>query len=204
MFDELQKLPQFTITAIRSGPDIGYEGLFDSRIQLGTNWYGYLVDVQLFTCFEGFFSISLPDSASATFIPEKKSGQLHIGQKLAWFDGYWGERAAIVLDKTMEWRRELFKSSDVMQYRSGNSIIRGPVGQQPTFPVEGEGVLVPGGWDHEHCLICWQTISEYEQPYGYKNRNEGWICEECFHHYVESKSFGFLDEKAIAQMCGIT
>lgn len=47
-------------------------------------------------------------------------------------------------------------------------------------------------WDHEHCIICWERFSEYEdeQHFGYVRINdrsqEDWLCEKCYTKYVVS------------------
>jgi hypothetical protein len=47
-------------------------------------------------------------------------------------------------------------------------------------------------WDHEHCTICWERLSEYddEKHFGYvriNDRNqEDWICEKCYNEYIVS------------------
>jgi hypothetical protein len=40
-------------------------------------------------------------------------------------------------------------------------------------------------WDHEHCELCWATISEYlvHQQEGYTDGKE-WLCIECHDKYI--------------------
>ena len=40
-------------------------------------------------------------------------------------------------------------------------------------------------WDHEHCALCWETISDQAnfQRDGYTNGKE-WLCTNCFNKYV--------------------
>ena len=42
-------------------------------------------------------------------------------------------------------------------------------------------------YDHEHCVLCWQNISEYEsnETYGYMDGDD-WICEACYQRFIES------------------
>jgi hypothetical protein len=44
--------------------------------------------------------------------------------------------------------------------------------------------------DHEHCIICWKTISIYDEAenkgYKYHSKNV-WMCEECFIKYIVNK-----------------
>ena len=45
--------------------------------------------------------------------------------------------------------------------------------------------MVRGGWDHEHCALCWVTISvnPEDQHEGYTDGKD-WICVACFQQYV--------------------
>jgi hypothetical protein len=40
-------------------------------------------------------------------------------------------------------------------------------------------------WDHEHCALCWRTISEnpVHQQEGYTD-GEDWLCIECYNKYI--------------------
>ena len=42
--------------------------------------------------------------------------------------------------------------------------------------------LIEGGWDHDHCLFCWQSVcncgGEDCVPQGYTDGND-WICPSC-------------------------
>ena len=55
---------------------------------------------------------------------------------------------------------------------------------QPYDPEQVE--LVSDGWDHDHCQVCWWTLSESADPAesaGYTNGHD-WICAECFERFV--------------------
>jgi len=45
--------------------------------------------------------------------------------------------------------------------------------------------VVSGGWEHEHCELCWATISPHDghQPTGYTDGKE-WLCISCFGKYI--------------------
>jgi hypothetical protein len=58
--------------------------------------------------------------------------------------------------------------------------------------LEGEeippgGFVVPGGWDHEHCRLCWERISDIEagKNFGYTDGKD-WLCESCYEKYIVS------------------
>jgi hypothetical protein len=60
---------------------------------------------------------------------------------------------------------------------------------------EGEALqpgetLVPAGWDHEHCALCWQKITDLDdvadaERFGYTDGEE-WLCERCYQTYISS------------------
>ncbi len=47
--------------------------------------------------------------------------------------------------------------------------------------------LVEGGWSHDHCEICWWTLSESDNPEkgeGYTTDGHRWLCTECYEHFI--------------------
>jgi hypothetical protein len=48
--------------------------------------------------------------------------------------------------------------------------------------------IVKGGWDHEHCGLCWTEISlaPGNQSAGYTD-GKGWLCIACFEHYIATR-----------------
>lgn len=49
-----------------------------------------------------------------------------------------------------------------------------------------EGVTLDmKAWDHEHCRLCWQKISENsaDQQKGYRDGDD-WLCIECYNKYI--------------------
>jgi len=49
-----------------------------------------------------------------------------------------------------------------------------------------------GQWDHEHCAICWASISEYENTNYYLGNERHPICTECYHNYVKIRNISFV------------
>jgi hypothetical protein len=54
------------------------------------------------------------------------------------------------------------------------------------------GELIPGGWDHEHCSICWETIGGGGQVAGFVSGEDDWVCGECHRHFVAPRSLAFV------------
>jgi hypothetical protein len=203
MGGELDRVPQFNVTEIEAQRSARCIGIFDTPIRWEDRWIGYLVSQEGSFVQGRFFAIDR-NTGTAAFEP-KDSLQirlLEVGKTHAYLDNYWGERVELVLDASRQWRRELFKPEDVIEYQSGDARIRGKVGQSPTFPVEGEGRRIQDGWDHEHCAICWEKIAEYAQPFGYTDQHACWVCENCYSTYVQRKSLGFVTEAALSQIRG--
>jgi len=98
------------------------------------------------------------------------SSTLERGRAYPYLDGYWGERAELVYDAARVWVRAEFRPRDSVR----------------------QGKVISGGWDHEHCRICWEKISESTQPFGYHDQDEDWVCESCYEKYVTTKSIDFI------------
>lgn len=83
------------------------------------------------------------------------------------------------------WRRERFRTSDMLALQNADgSTIGRKLGQGD---VPKEGIVVPKGWEHEHCSLCWKTISESTsfKHAGYTDGRD-WICNECYGKYIVS------------------
>ncbi len=197
MIQELNQLPQFRIIKFELEDSGRYTGVFDSVIELGEGWIGYLIS-QEEICISGRFFHFDVNSKTAIFKPEEPEHIkiLEIGKVYAYVDGYWGERAALVLDRSSQWRKELFKSQDAIEFTlSDGSKMRGKIDQPPGFPVEREGKILQGAWDHEHCEICMEEISEYAQHHGYVDQSDVWVCENCYSKYIQPRRLGFIKQR---------
>ena len=48
--------------------------------------------------------------------------------------------------------------------------------------------LVEDGWTHDHCEICFQTISNkegYGDMDGYEANNGDWVCKDCYSLFIK-------------------
>jgi len=203
MMQELQRLPQFIITKIESEDSIQFIGVFDSVLRLGEGWMGFLVGPDDSFIEGKFFSFDA-DTRTAVFRP-KNSRQIELlkpGETYAYIDYYWGERVALVLDRSRHWSRETFTPKDAIEYTSGNMRMRGQVDKTSPFPAVEEGRRIEGGWEHEHCAICWEKIAGYAQPVGYTDKHGAWVCESCYSNYIKPRKPEFLNEVAFSQIIG--
>jgi hypothetical protein len=51
--------------------------------------------------------------------------------------------------------------------------------------------LVPDGWSHDHCAICWWTLHDSgsdEERIGYTDERGDWVCAECYQQFLATKS----------------
>jgi hypothetical protein len=87
-----------------------------------------------------------------------EEADLQLGQELVVYDGYWGERVELVLNKNIDWREALFKAKR----------------------------------DHDHCAICWVTISQEENREYKLGDSRNAVCLNCFENYIQRKDVGFI------------
>ena len=46
--------------------------------------------------------------------------------------------------------------------------------------------------NHDHCAICWATLSERENQKHMRGDGEVAVCLSCFESYIKPRSFGFI------------
>ena len=91
------------------------------------------------------------------------------------------EQVELVADRTRRWCEQVFQPSDAILFHDGK-------GRRKKLPgeaeVAGERVL-PGGWEHEHCSLCEQTISQDEgdEHSGYTDGRD-WLCRACYQDFI--------------------
>lgn len=125
-----------------------------------------------------FLNINHQDLSGAIIVTDLANKDLFkIGNSYPFMGGYWGERARLVYDSSREWQKVEFVPHDTVRY----------------YP-DGKTEVVEGGWDHEHCEICGQTISPFElgNGYGYQDQDDSWVCLTCYEQYVMPKSLDFI------------
>lgn len=143
------------------------------------------------------------------FAPENPDQCRTILGRIEWeiLDGYWGVRAELVLDKTLQWFRTQFEPTDGIQTAGDNCrVLRKATLEDATSrrifpanaergqaqPPEEESEIIKGGWDHEHCSICWEKISPFAQAEGYLSPPDTWVCVRCYVQYVQPRSLDFI------------
>jgi hypothetical protein len=133
------------------------------------------------------------DTAAGTcsFFPDEPADLQVLQQSSSYpyIDGYWGERAELVLDETRSWEKRRFNRTDAVGYPGpeGSWLVTRSLPESPSG-----GDIISGAWAHEHCAICWETISQHGQPEGYFNAPNTWICPKCYTTYVLPRSLAFI------------
>ena len=192
MNDKNVRLPRLRVTAI-SANDLLVT--FDEVKWIGERWIAYIM-LSSETLLEGRFVSVDVQQRTARFILNKKEdiSYLRPGFEYEYLDGYWGERAELVLDRSRVWSLTAFKSLDAVEFIVEGTRIRGMWGQEPMANAESVH-RVEGGWDHEHCSICWETIGPYEgeENTGYRNQSGEWVCVRCYQSYVVPKKLDFIE-----------
>src|SRR5688572_3129051 len=89
----------------------------------------------------------------------------------------------LIEDESIVWQRKTFKNADGYWIRVDNGNMLGKVSDNPELPPNV--MIEKNAWDHEHCSLCWQTISEKVdfQHEGYTNGKD-WLCIECYNKYI--------------------
>lgn len=113
----------------------------------------------------------------ASFVPANPDSinDIKSGDAVPYLDGYWGERAAIVFDKSIHWQESAFHIHDEVHHYMG-----------------GRTEVEPNGCDHEHCFICWATISERQNQTYMTSDQVSSVCLDCFHNYIEPNNIDFV------------
>jgi hypothetical protein len=156
-----------------------------SKTWVGEGWIGYLMSP----------SMLIPGRWHRhhelwAFTPERPGDIASIRGQHEWsvLDGYWGERAELVLDRDRKWRRTRFEPTDAVR----TSEPGGAVLMRSSGAGTDEGELVKSGWDHEHCALCWEKIGPAGQTEGYRSPPHTWLCERCYVEYVAKRSLEFI------------
>lgn len=94
------------------------------------------------------------------------------------------DQEALVEDVSSVWTRKTFEKVPGIWFNMDGGRILRKLSKDEEIPAGA--VLDITAWDHEHCALCWQTISEYptHQKEGYTD-GENWLCIECYDKYIE-------------------
>jgi hypothetical protein len=186
---QLPDLPQFTILGTRL-VDGGWvlDGEFSQleTVREGRSWLYVSRQDSLIGDLEALD----PASRKARFNtmdPAAPPGWIH-GATLPWLDGCWqAYHVTLVLDEAHSWERVKFVARDALQGRMpGWRVLREAT---DAVPEPGE-ILIPGAWDHEHCMLCEEHIDPGHTAY--TDRENNWLCARCYVAYAEPHDLSFV------------
>jgi hypothetical protein len=175
-------LPQFVVSKIqRTDSVVHYSGVVKNLATFSKAKPGWIVviciDENRFV--EGKFTdVNLPNYQVTIDVSDLASQDyLRVGEEYPLLDGYWGELVELVFNNSIIWKRVKFESKDSTVYHP-----------------DGRVEILKGGWNHEHCKICFQNISMFEadDQFGYVNQKDDWLCESCYQKYAANKSLDFV------------
>ena len=181
----LGDLPRYSVVEVR--PDCCW-GHFDPSPWVGENWIAglYLGNGRFLW---GRFRLVDTKARSCSFFPKNTAELTTISLTgYPFMDGYWGERAELVLDESRRWMHAKFEATDMIAFRAADGTSMA-TRSSPEAPQGGK--LVAGGWDHEHCFICQKKIGRGGEPTGYFSAPDEWVCESCYHSFVVPQSLAF-------------
>ena len=101
-------------------------------------------------------------------------------------DWWTDDQKELVEDNTRNWVKKLFTTTPGYWILVNGHKLMGKVTDHEELPPDA--VIDETGWGHEHCALCWETISDHEdhQHEGYTDGKE-WVCLTCFDKYISPR-----------------
>lgn len=154
----MPELPRFRVRKIEQQP-VRLIGELSSTHYGSETWVqaGWIGDLRVGNRFvTGRWSEAESEWA---FSPENASALETIGaaREFPVFEGYWGERAEVVLDESLNWSESTWSD--------------------PT--------------DHDHCRVCWATISSEGNTLHFAASPTLRVCPACYSSFVRPRSIDF-------------
>ena len=100
-------------------------------------------------------------------------------------EAWWTMRQrTLVDDRSRQWREQVFRPSAAVEREVESRRITGKAEAVPS----ADDSIIAGGWDHDHCALCWVKISAHpgDEPSGFTDGND-WVCRDCFSRYLEPR-----------------
>ena len=193
---DLDGLPQFAVDEIRYGPNSGDPVIIGrfSHLRGVRNDGGYLYRrpgpsivgrlSHVPTVADEPVEFCTPDLELA---PEIRPGSVY-----PWIDEYWH---AYHIDMILEgkWKRRTFVSTPAHYFRLGGATGWQPAGDPLPEGAEDLGVR-EGAWDHEHCELCSARLGPADEPSGFVDPANRWLCTACYDRYAVPHDVSFATE----------
>lgn len=99
-------------------------------------------------------------------------------------DWWTPDQRELVEDRSVTWHRQMWEPRDAWISPDGAARPYEAFSDPATPPAGMK--LVKGGWNHDHCQLCWVTLAEATagQPEGYTDGAHRWLCVSCFEAYL--------------------
>jgi len=219
----LEDFPKFSVSQLtRVGTDSQGFTRFELNVEFNRpiqrrgeiTWFWLLTSGRAAVCVQ-WKSVG-PGNVATLTADEKEMPEI-VGKTLYYLSSAWDPRHVwMVLDEQWGWKRVLFQAVDAIAETfeaTDVSIIDGrevktwtklsradkrgsteryapPL--DDTLPSGTAPRLVPGGWDHEHCELCREHIDNGD--FGYQDKDDNWLCENCYDRYVKPHDLSFVDD----------
>lgn len=96
---------------------------------------------------------------------------------------WWGQdQLEIARGIYRPWQRTNFSRKDATRHHWPKGVVA--LSPRDEARAQEEEEIIKGGWDHEHCRLCWETIDE-DSRYGYLDGTD-WVCITCYDRYIAS------------------
>jgi hypothetical protein len=105
-------------------------------------------------------------------------------KKIPKVEEWWTEdQIELVKDVSKIWTKKIFKTTSGYWLATDTGKLLGKVDDPNNIPKDA--LLDKAAWDHEHCYLCWKTISENgdHDREGYFD-GHNWLCCECYLLYI--------------------
>ncbi len=190
--------PRFSVSTVHRWEDehatVDLTGLFDRSegVRDGMRWL-LLRDTE---SYHGKLSSFDREARTATFQTHVEGNPTFEGKTFFYLDAYWkAYQVWMVADENHAWEQLTFLASDAVSDRVEDSEGKRLRRFRKATPQDlGNPSLniVPGGWDHEHCELCWAHIDAGDACF--RDASDHWVCVQCYERYVKAHDLSFVDD----------
>ena len=106
----------------------------------------------------------------------------NVGERLV-FQSWWTpDQLELARDADRTWTEKLFEAGPALVVHGEDE--HSVLARATERTSSDDGTLLPRGWDHEHCALCWAKISETSGQASAYYSDGDWLCIKCYRSYV--------------------